>query len=207
MTCDLCGKNEAAVHLTEVINDQTRELHLCEQCAQEKGAAAAEQFGLAGLLAGLTEAGLKTGLRAGENPKCGRCGMSYQDFRKGGRLGCGGCYETFRKYLAPLLKRIHGSTQYTGALAPPAAAGKPSRRAEPAGKAELAGRAGLARKAEPAEQVARLREQLKEAVAAERFEEAARLRDKIRALEGKGPPSSKGPAPRGSEPRRSGRPR
>lgn len=183
MTCDLCGKNEASVHLTEVINDQTRELHLCEVCAQEKGAAAAEQFGLAGLLAGLTEAGLKTGLRAGENPKCAECRMTYQDFRKSGRLGCGACYETFRKYLAPLLKRIHGSTEYAGALAPPAAGGA-ARKAEPA---------RASKGPEPAHALARLKEQLKEAVAAERFEEAARLRDKIRALEREKPAKARAP--------------
>ena len=172
MTCDLCGKNEAAVHLTEIINDQTRELHLCEGCAHEKGTAAAEQFGLAGLLAGLTEAGMKTGLRAGENPRCARCGMTYQDFRKNGRLGCGACYESFHKYLAPLLRRLHGSVQYAGALSPPTA-GKPAGKAVPAGSP------------------ARLKEQLKEAVAAERFEEAARLRDKIRVLRKKPAPRRK----------------
>lgn len=193
MTCDLCGKNEATVHLTEIINDQTRELHLCEPCAQEKGAAAAEQFGLAGLLAGLTEAGLKPGLRAGEGPKCPRCEMTYEDFRKSGRLGCGGCYETFRKYLAPLLKRIHGSTEYAGALAPPAAgraaaAGRAGAVGKTIGRAEPAAKAG--RGPGPADLLARLKEQLREAVAAERFEEAARLRDKIRALEPR-----KGPAP------------
>ncbi len=174
MTCDLCGKAEASVHLTEIINDQTRELHLCEACAHEKGAAAAEKFGLAGLLAGLTEVGVKGGLRAGENPKCARCGMTYQDFRKSGRLGCGTCYESFHRYLAPLLKRIHGSTEYTGALSPTGAA-RQARQAGPGGSSQ----------AESADALSRLKEQLKEAVAAEQFEEAARLRDKIRALEKK----------------------
>ncbi|MBI3322631.1 MAG: UvrB/UvrC motif-containing protein [Candidatus Omnitrophica bacterium] len=177
MTCDLCGKNDAAVHLTEVINDQTRELHLCETCAHEKGAAAAEQFGLAGLLAGLTEAGLKTGLRAGENPKCARCEMTYEDFRKNGRLGCGVCYESFRKYLTPLLRRIHGSAQYTGVLVPPAL--KRGKKAAPAKKGERAAT------------LLRLKEQLREAISAERFEEAVRLRDKIRAMEKK--PARKAP--------------
>ena len=37
MTCDLCGKSEATVHLTEVVDKQTRELHLCESCAKKKG--------------------------------------------------------------------------------------------------------------------------------------------------------------------------
>ena len=165
MTCDLCGKVEATVHLTEIVNDQTRELHLCDGCAHEKGAAAAGQFGLGGLLAGLTEpAGAPRGGRgARENPKCPKCGLTYENFRKNGRLGCGECYGAFHKHLAPLLKRVHGSAQYAGTLAPAAA--------------KTAGR----KKAVPAKTLPRLKEQLKEAVAAERFEEAALLRDRIRA--------------------------
>ena len=168
MTCDLCGKVEASVHLTEIVNDQTRELHLCEKCAHEKGTAAANPFGLAGLLAGLTGPAAAPRRGARENPKCPKCGLTYEDFRKNGRLGCGDCYAAFHKYLAPLLKRVHGSAQYTGSLAPAPAA---------SAKTKTAAR----KKAKPAETPALLKEQLKEAVAAERFEEAARLRDKIKA--------------------------
>ena len=176
MTCDLCSKNEATVHLTEVINDQARELHLCEACAREKGAEAAEQFsakgeggpeeflggGLAELLAGLTDLGTKLpGATEAEKPVCPQCGMTYEDFRKAGRLGCGHCYETFRRVLAPLLKRIHGSAQHVG----------------------HAPAAGQAKAVDVKEEMAQLKERLKVAVAAESFEEAARLRDRIRALE------------------------
>ena len=165
MTCDLCSKNEATVHLTEIINDETRELHLCESCAREKGAAAAEQFGLAGLLAGLADFGARGGLKT-EPPPCPRCGLTYEDFRKSGRLGCGECYENFARILAPLLKRVHGSTQYVGRLSPPT---------RPAAK----------KKAVPDEELPALKERLKAAVAAEDFEEAVRLRDRIRLLEKK----------------------
>lgn len=178
MTCDLCSKNEATVHLTEVVNKETRELHLCESCAREKGAEAVEQFGaaspagaeqltsgLAELLAGLTDLGAKLpGGAAARAISCPSCGLTYEDFKKNGRLGCGACYEAFRKVLAPLLKRIHGATDYPGKV-PPAAA--------------------QAKLAEPKQDVPKLKEQLKTAVAAESFEEAAKLRDKIRTLEGR----------------------
>lgn len=160
MTCDLCSKNDATVHLTEIINDETRELHLCEPCAREKGASAAEQFGLAGLLAGLADFGAKTGPKV-ETPPCPQCGLTYEDFRKTGRLGCGNCYENFAKVLSPLLKRVHGSSRYMGRFSPP----------------------GRKEKAVPEGELDRLKEQLKAAVAAEDFEEAARLRDRVRGLE------------------------
>ncbi len=175
MTCDLCSKNEATVHLTEVVNKETRELHLCESCAREKGAEAVEQFGavspageqltggLAELLAGLTDLGIKLpGGATVQSIACPSCGLTYEDFKKSGRLGCGACYEAFRKVLAPLLKRIHGSTEYPGRVPP---------------QAQEA--------AEPKPDLPRIKEQLKAAVAAESFEEAAKLRDKIRGMESK----------------------
>ncbi len=169
MTCDLCSKNEATVHLTEVINDETREVHLCETCAREKGAAAVEQpfaGGLAELLAGLAD--LSTKLPDGAAVQaihCAQCGLTYEDFKKSGRLGCGACYESFRKVLAPLLKKIHGSAEHEGRVPPPAPV--------------IAVKSG----AELKPDVPKLKEQLKQAVEMESFEDAAKLRDKIRALE------------------------
>jgi len=166
MTCDLCGKSEATVHLTEVINESTRELHLCEACAREKGAQAAEGFGLAGLLAGLTDFGTK--LEEGQTKsklKCPQCGMTYEDFRRSGKLGCGNCYETFHRALGPLLKRIHGSAQHVGKV--PVVRAAPRRTKDQLGELQ------------------HLKERLRQAIGAEDFEEAARLRDRIRALEPK----------------------
>lgn len=174
MTCDLCSKNEATVHLTEVINDQTRELHLCESCAREKGQETQQHLagGLAELLAGLSDLGTKLpGGAAVQGITCPQCGLTYDDFKKAGRLGCDECYDAFHRVLGPLLKRIHGSTQYLGKL-PPAAATK-------------------TKPAAPAPDLSKLKEQLKAAVAAESFEEAVRLRDRIRMLEGKAPSGRK----------------
>jgi protein arginine kinase activator len=159
--CDLCAQREATVYLTEVIDNETRELHLCEPCAREKGKETAEQFGLAGLLAGLADFGLKLEGEAKKALACPRCKMSYDDFRKLGRLGCGSCYEAFHRYLGPLLKRIHGSTQHVGKIP---VQGRPKPQAAQ-------------------EELARLKEGLTQAIASEAFEEAARLRDRIHAIE------------------------
>ena len=55
MNCDVCGKGDATVHLTEIIDNKITKLHLCEECARKKGAEMEEHFGLSDLLAGLAD--------------------------------------------------------------------------------------------------------------------------------------------------------
>ncbi len=162
MLCDICHKNGATVHLTEIIDNQITELHLCEECARQKGAQMEQHFGLADLLAGLADLGQQFEAVGKIGLKCPNCGLTYQDFRRIGRLGCGECYETFKDSLGALLKRIHGSTQHLGRT-PAKTAAAPQKRSE----TDL------------------LRAELQKAIQMEEFEEAARLRDRIRALEAK----------------------
>jgi len=91
MLCDLCNKNPATVHLTEIIDDQMSELHLCEECARQKSALMEQQFGLSDLLAGLAEFVEKPNkdVEVAVSLKCASCGLTYEDFKKIGRLGCG----------------------------------------------------------------------------------------------------------------------
>ena len=169
MLCDICGKNPATVHLTEIIDEQMNELHLCEECAREKSAAMEQQFGLSDLLAGLAE--FEKPPKENEAPasiKCPNCGLTYSDFKKIGRLGCGDCYISFKKYLAPLLKRIHGSCQHVGKS--PIKTVKVSRK-----KPDLAQKPDLTE----------LRQKLAKAIESEAFEEAAKIRDQIKELEKK----------------------
>jgi len=115
MLC-VCGKKEATIHLTEIVNGQVTEIHLCELCSKDHGADF-KQF-LAPLQAGLPDlAGMFSkamGLAPGQDMKCLSCGMTMRDFEKAGRLGCAGCYETFSPYLLPLIKRIHRHDQHQG---------------------------------------------------------------------------------------------
>ena len=55
MICDLCKKKKANVHLTEIINDEVTELHLCEDCAKKKSAEMNQSFSIADLLSGLVD--------------------------------------------------------------------------------------------------------------------------------------------------------
>ena len=91
MLCDLCNKNQATVHLTEIIDEQMSELHLCEECARKKSIQMEQQFGLADLLAGLAEFGKPEENADLASLKCANCGLTYKDFKRIGRLGCGEC--------------------------------------------------------------------------------------------------------------------
>src|SRR3989338_8648173 len=165
MLCDICTTNQATVHLTEIIDEQMTELHLCEECAKNKSMDMEQQFGLADLLAGLSDLG-KTQGEGKEivKLKCSACGLTYDDFRKIGRLGCSECYNSFRKYLLPLLKRIHGSNKHYGKM--PLVLAKP-----------------LKTKSD----IEELKVKLQKAVSIEDFEEAARIRDIIKKLENSEP--------------------
>ena len=33
MLCESCGKNEAYIHYTKIVNGKHSEVHLCEECA------------------------------------------------------------------------------------------------------------------------------------------------------------------------------
>ncbi|HOU36658.1 MAG TPA: UvrB/UvrC motif-containing protein [Candidatus Omnitrophota bacterium] len=173
MICDICGKNPATVHLTEIIDDQMNELHLCEECAHKKSAQMEQQFGLSDLLAGLAGFEKQKDEKEGIALKCPNCGMTFKDFKKIGRLGCGECYAAFRSFLGPLLKRIHGSNLHCGKAPGSRIAKLTRRKIEP----------GETRAAPGQDTVAELRIRLQKAVEAEAYEEAARLRDRIKELE------------------------
>ena len=171
MLCDICGKKQATVHLSEIVDDHMTELHLCEDCAREKGAQMEKHFGLSDLLAGLTDMEVQLEPHVEEKLKCPNCGMAYQDFRTIGQLGCGECYKAFKKNLLPLLKKIHGSIQYFGKT-PVLSVGINS-------KTQTA----KAKTISQAQALQELKTKLQRAIQMEEFEEAARLRDKIKELE------------------------
>ena len=161
MLCDVCHKNNATVHLTEIINDKVVEMHICQICAQVKADELNKHLNISGFLGGLAD-------MVGDLPqerrilKCPSCGFSYGDFKKKGRLGCGKCYETFRGLLLPLLKKIHSATTHTGKTP-----------------------TSLDKKATSQLKVAELHQRLRRAIQLEEYEEAAKLRDQIKELEKK----------------------
>jgi protein arginine kinase activator len=94
--------------------------------------------------------------------KCATCGLTQEDFKKTGRLGCAQCWETFEQGLGSLLKAMHKSDHHVGKV--------PSKAAHTVAITE---------------QIKTLNTALQKAVSAENYEEAARIRDQVRALESK----------------------
>lgn len=162
MLCDHCGEHEAVIHLTQIVNNEMSTFHLCEACAAEKGltpGASMGNFPLTDFLAQMGRGGTPEGSTLPD--ACPFCGLSLEEFRKTGRLGCPQCYVTFEGHLRGLLRRLHGGTQHVGKVYLPA---DPTR-------------------ADRQERLAGLRRRLEKAVQTEDFERAAQLRDQIRALE------------------------
>ena len=162
MQCDICAKKEATVHLTEIVDGEMTKMHLCEVCAKKKGAEMEEHFGLSDLLAGLADLDIKLQPKTEAGVKCPNCGLTYDDFKKIGRLGCGQCYSSFERFLTPLIKRIHGAAQHAGKI--------------PVKAPKLA---------KTIDRLQELRAKLQQAIEIEQFEEAANIRDRIRELEKK----------------------
>ncbi len=166
MQCEQCGQRPAAIHLTQIVDNSVTTVHLCEQCAADKGvqtdATLSSKLPISGFLAGMGQGAAAALPAGGEELRCAFCRATLQDFRETGRLGCSHCYDTFEPQLRDLLRRIHGASQHVGEvyLVPSSAV------------------EGQAR-----ESVGRLREQLRRAVDAENFELAAELRDRIRGME------------------------
>lgn len=180
MKCDKCAK-KATVHLTEIVDGKAMELHLCEDCAREQSQVMEQQFGLADLLAGLTDFGKQIPEVRKSSVSCPACGLSYEDFRKFGRFGCAHCYQAFQAQLKVLLKKIHGSSVHLGkhpqgtGVTPPAGeeVAQPEISCDPVSK-------------EKPDELETLRVRLQEAIRSEDFEQAVQLRDRIRELEQNG---------------------
>ncbi len=164
MICEKCKKDEATVHLTQVVDDEVKKLHLCESCAKDSGVDTNGGSSITDLFLGSGDtpnptAAVEVGQEVGQEVValvCPPCNLSRVDFKKGGRLGCMHCYEIFSDELEPLVRAMHHADRHIGK--------RPSR---------------LSKSVLMEEALFRLQEELVRAVAEENFEEAARLRDEI----------------------------
>lgn len=161
MKCNRCPK-VATLHITELVKGEAQELHLCEECAQQYLQTHGENGdaeGGGGLIKSTTGLG-EAELEELEKLVCPTCKMTFREFRSQGRLGCAHCYIAFRDELLPLLENIHGETHHCGKF--------PKRAPHDSQKRY---------------QLIKLRNDLRQAVAEESYEDAARLRDEIQELE------------------------
>ena len=166
MLCNVCSLDEATIHLTEIVNTKMVELHMCEQCAYEKGTDVKSFFSFTDLIAGIADPSkLMPGFSEApvekrQSVRCSGCGIAFEEFGKTGRLGCPECYQSFQKALLPLIKRVQRATQHLGK--------KP---------AKISGEVKYHM------ELRELHERLRKLVEQESFEDAAKVRDEIKQLE------------------------
>lgn len=154
MKCDHCDK-PAVVHEVVIKNGAKSEVHLCQAHAASAGYVPEPQP-INQLLGSFTPASRKSA----SVPACGGCGMTLAQFRQHGNLGCEACYQAFEAMLEPLIERAHaGGTHHLGR--------------KPRGSKERLDLRELRMK---------LVRELDEAVAAEQYERAAKLRDRLHGL-------------------------
>jgi len=171
MLCEKCKKNEAKINLITVVNGKKHEIWLCENCA--KDISSIPFFSSVGQNINFPFQGMLTEMLSNidgnkvdiDNNKikeiiCTNCGLTYDEFKKTGRLGCSDCYEEFKVVLEPRIKSLQVGVKHIGKI--------PNMKGE-----ELIRRRKLKN----------LKEEMQQLIVAEEYERAAIVRDEIKMLE------------------------
>lgn len=161
MICEKCGVNNATTRIRRIVNGVIYEKHLCSSCAASEGYTQNNNdFSqiLSSLFGNKNEPIKKSNIE-----QCSCCGYTFADITKSGKCGCPECYNTFYDQLLPYLKKAQfDRTTHKGKIPNTT---KPSVESQK-------------------EELIKLKTLLNELVKAEKFEEAAEIRDRIKMLEG-----------------------
>lgn len=150
MLCDDCRNKPASIFFKEVLPDKTVELHLCDECASKRGLLVTKKLSPQEILQKL----LRQKSAQDEKIICPNCYMSLAEFKRVGRFGCNQCITTFDEHIKHLIKQIHQSDRHIGR------------------KSSSGTKKGF--------EIYKLREDLKNALDSEAYEDAAKIRDKLK---------------------------
>lgn len=105
MLCEKCKANNANLHLSQIINGEKAELHVCTSCAAKMG-----YLGSNSMFMDL----FFNHFQPPAQPPCPACHMTYEQYKSSRRLGCGECYNHFSKLVEPILQKVHQSVTHRG---------------------------------------------------------------------------------------------
>ena len=160
MKCDKCGK-ESVYHSTLIVNGVSKNTSLCRDCAIKEGVFANEKPSLFDEM--FSSFADLLGFEQVENVLCPVCKTSLREFKSTGKLGCPNCYDMFREEISNILKRIAPfETHKQDVIKAPKS--KPQKLSKD-------------------EQIKVLKEEMKQAVSEERYEDAAKIKKQITKLE------------------------
>jgi len=158
MLCQNCKKQSATYHLTDLVQGEKRERHLCEQCAAQEGVAVKQHVSINDVLNSFLVA--QSSVQEHIKTKCPHCGLSFIEFRSQGLLGCPHDYDVFGEAIGQVIQRAQGGATHHTGKSP-----------------------GETRTLDPVQQERhRLQRELRDAVQREDYETAARIRDRLQEL-------------------------
>ncbi len=171
MLCENCKKNEASVHFTQIINGKKQELNICESCAKEVQGfdmpgdmGFGSPFSFQNILSGIMDY-MSPSQQIGKAQvvACKNCGITYNEFKKYGLLGCSECYKSFSPTIEPVIKRVQGNLEHVGKIPK-----------------------NLGKEIMKKRRLSKLKEDLQKAIANEEYEKAAQIRDTIKSFQSEG---------------------
>lgn len=183
MLCENCGENEANVKYTQIVNGVKKEMKLCEHCANELGIGDMDfsmPINLSSFLSEFfedTEDNFLPEFTKKEELQCNECGMTYDEFVHTGKFGCANCYNTFSDKIDPILKNLHAANRHIG---------RKGKIVKPVLDKDTIKQEEIKHEKKEKNQVSKvdqLKEELKQAIKEERYEDAAHIRDAIKKME------------------------
>ena len=186
MLCQNCGKREANIKYTQIINGVKREMSLCENCARELGVEDIHfnmPISFSSFLSDFlepyeSESNFMTNFLAPQTLLCENCNSTYEDFLKEGKFGCEECYEDFSSKIDPLLKNIHGANRHVGRISKWLEQDKENE--NPISKTK---KTTDKKVTQQEEKIQTLKKRLEQEIKEERYEDAAKTRDEIKTME------------------------
>ncbi|MFR8103779.1 MAG: UvrB/UvrC motif-containing protein [Clostridia bacterium] len=188
MMCQNCGKHEANVRYTEIINGVKKEMALCEECSRKLGIDNKMNMDmnfnmpidipsfLGEFLGDYGGEEFMPAFPSVQELTCNECGMTYNDFVNTGKFGCHHCYDVFSDRIDPILKNIQGSNRHVG-----------RRGRLNSGKIKMEKPIQIKKeqkqKKKEKTELDNLQQDLKKAIQEERYEDAAVIRDKIKKID------------------------
>lgn len=161
MKCDKCKQNEASVYIEQNINGIKHTAHLCNECATNYNMNTAFSDAFQSFVNSFKAFSPEmVGDSKKSDKACPICGLTYSQFKRGQKLGCAKCYETFADELTGIFTNIQPGKAHTGKIP------------KKFGAEHIQSR-----------ELGNLKSSLSSAIKNEEYEEAARLRDLIRGME------------------------
>lgn len=162
MKCEKCKVNDATIHFNKIINGEKYDLFYCESCAKlfdevDYDTPFSKDKMLSSLMDTIHSSAIKVNYIV--MTKCSKCGMTYNSFKNLGLVGCSNCYKTFDKKFDVLIRDMQKGEYHMG-------------------------KSPMHYKLSKESKIEILKRELKKAIAIEAFEEAIKIRDEIKSLEG-----------------------